>query len=435
MSSQRFEPVERIELDQAEGDVAIQGWDEQAIELTVDGDESQCTVEVQDQTLHVSCRAPLSLQVSRSTIVQVGEVSGDLLLSGLDGAVSVKAVRGDAFVGKGNASVSLDEVQGDLGVEDLNGSLEAANTHGDLHLSHVSAVRLGSVHGDLYVRDVAADLEIGSVSGDVRLREVAGQVTLEEGRGDLRGRDLAGGLTVHQVHGDLSLKTDLASGQTYRARAQGDVSARFPPETSARFTLQAQGDLSTQGLEAEQREVGRFVGRAGAGEAEVVLEAGGSLSVKVRGDDEEPSWGFSLEGLGAKIEAEIAAELSEHMDVWDHGQMVAREIEKAMRQVEGEIEKAQRQAERSAERAQERARRAEERARQAQERAREQARKLRTRVERRWGPPVGSTTQARRSRTAPRGPSAEERMVVLGMLQAGKISAEEAETLLKALGD
>ena len=64
MSDFRFEPVERIELGQAEGDVAIKGWDEPAIELTVDGGEDQCAVEAQEQTLVLSsCSASLALHV------------------------------------------------------------------------------------------------------------------------------------------------------------------------------------------------------------------------------------------------------------------------------------------------------------------------------------------------------------------------------------
>jgi hypothetical protein len=270
---------------------------------------------------------------------------------------------------------------------------------------------------------------MGSVSGEVRLRDVAGAVTLEEARGDFRGRELRGGLTAHQVQGDLSLKTTLTPGTAYSAKAQGDVSARFPPETSARFTLKAHGDLSTKGFEVREQGTGQYVGQAGEGEAEVVLEAGGSLSVKVRGAKEEHTWGFSMDALGAEIEAEIAAHMGEY-----EGAKIANEIEKAMRQVEREIEKAQRQAERAAERAQERARHAEERARKAQEKALERAKKIQAKVDLDWQPRGRGRAGLRRGRAARRGPSTEEQTTVLSMLQAGKISVEEAEQLLKALG-
>lgn len=422
MARQRFEPVERIELGQADSDLSIKGWDEAAIELAVDGDESECTVQVGEQALSVSCRVPLALHVPRTTVLQVGTVAGELLLSGLDGTVSVGTVQGDVFVGAGNGSISVQTIHGDLGVEHLGGHLSATETHGDLHLKNVSTARIGTVHGDLYARDVAAEIEVGMVSGDVRLRNVAGAVTLEQAQGDFRGRELLGGLAAHRVQGSFSLKTPLSPGCTYSARAGGDLSAQFPPETSARFTLQAQGDLSAKGFDLHEQESGQYVGQVGEGEAAVVFEAGGSLSVKVRGDEEqeEHPWGFSMEALGAKIEAEISA----HMGDLTGAQIAAREIEKAMRQVEREVSRAQRQAERAAERA-------EERARAAQEKALERAKKFQAKVDLGWQPRGRAHTRG--ARPTPRGLSSEEQATVLSMLQAGKISVKEAESLLKAL--
>lgn len=434
MDSLRFEPVETIDLSQASSDVAIRGWDEAAIELTVDGDESQCTAEAQDQTLLVSCRAPLALNVPRSTVIQVQEISGDLILNGLDRAVSVGQVQGDAFVGGGNASVSFEAVHGDLGVEQLDGPLSVTETHGDLHLKQVASVRVGTVHGDVHARGVASEIELGVVRGDVQLRGVAGAVTIEAVHGDFHGRGLHSGLTARQVQGSASLKTDVTPGSAYSIRAQGDISARFPPETSARLALSAHGDVSAKGFSVEKQESGGYVGQVGEGEAEVVLEAEGSLSVKVRGSEQEPEWGVDMEALGAEIEAKVAAHLGE----LEHGQIAAREIEKAMHQVEREIEKAQRQAQRSAERAQERARRAEERARMAQEKALERAKNLQAKVDYKWDPRFHdrrrTRTGARGPRNPRRGASSEERATILSMLQAGNISVEEAEQLLKALG-
>jgi hypothetical protein len=431
---QQYESIETIELRQADNDVAIEGWDKAVVELTLGGPEENCTVEQQGAVLLLECHVPLTLQVPRSTTVNVGQVSGDLLLKGLDRAVSVKTVHGDLFVGTGNASLSIETAYSDLGVEHLQGPLSALQVHGDVHMKDVSSARLGSVHGDVHARDVAAELEMGSVSGSIRLRHVAGQVTLEEGRGDFRGRDLLGGLTAHQVHGSLSLKTALTAGLTYSARAMGNISARFPPDTNARFTLSARGDLSAPLPEISEEESGRVVGQAGTGEAEVVLDAHGALKVRIRDADEEQPWGFSLESLGAEIEEQIASGLATAMEGLDHSEIASREIEKAMRQVEREIDKAQRNAERAAERARDSARRAEERARKAQEKALERAKKLQAKVERRWTSRESSRRPSR-ARPAHKGPSGDERMAVLNMLQAGKISTEDAERLLKALGD
>jgi hypothetical protein len=168
----------------------------------------------------------------------------------------------------------------------------------------------------------------------------------------------------------------------------------------------------------------------GDGEAQIVLDAGGSLSVKVREAEEEHAWGFSMEALGAEIEAEIAA----HMGDFENAKVVGREIERAMRQVEKEIARAQRQAERAAERAQERARRAEERARKAQEKALQRAKKFQAKVDVDWQPRGRPRRRSHGARPTRRAPSTQEQTQILSMLQAGTITVEEAETLLKALG-
>jgi hypothetical protein len=294
-------------------------------------------------------------------------------------------------------------------------------THGDVHLSHVGAASLARVHGDVNARTVAGDLGIGAVSGDVRVRDLAGSLTLEEGRGDFRGQDLSGGMSVHGVKGDLTLKSALTPGLAYSARASGDVVARFPEGTSARLELQARGDIATKGFQVEEQGTGRAVAQIGEGEAQLTLSAGGDLSVKVRGEDQDQPWGFAMDELGEQISAEIDQHMNQlGTEFPDVGALVSREVEREIaRQVEREARKAQRQAERAS-------RRAEQHARRAQERAQRKASKFQAKFEHRWG--------ARTSRAAHEGPSQEEQITVLRMLQENKITTEEAETLLKALG-
>jgi hypothetical protein len=95
-----------------------------------------------------------------------------------------------------------------------------------------------------------------------------------------------------------------------------------------------------------------------------------------------------------------------------------------MRQAEREIEKAQRQAEKASQRAERRAQR-------AQERAQRRATKFQAKYERKWGTHARGTHAPKAAR---QGPSHEEQLAVLKMLQEGKVSVEEAETLLKAMG-
>jgi hypothetical protein len=319
-------------------------------------------------------------------------------------------------------------------VEQQKGPFSTSEVHGDIRLSHVDAVvSLGTTQGDVRARAIHADLKMGTVSGEIRIRDVAGLVVLEEGQGDFRGTDLWGGMEVHDVKGDLSLKTTLTPGMTYRGRADGNITARFPAKTDARFTLEAKGTLSAPLPQIDEQAPGRIVGQAGDAQARVELYALGDLSLKIRGQTERgvPDFGFDFEfDFNEDIAAQIEAQITERLGRIDVDALAQREIEKAMRKAEKEIEKAQRRAQQETRHIQERMRRAQERAARAARRAQERI----VHKGRRWHRPPHSSFEFRagqRSRSS--GPSEEEQMTILQMLHEGKISVEEAEKLLKAL--
>jgi DUF4097 and DUF4098 domain-containing protein YvlB len=433
MNKLQFEVSEGtlVELLRVDNDAVVQGGEAGTVEILLDGDEEQVTVEQAEGSLRIESRVALSVHVPSSSAVNVADVKGDLILRDLQSPTSVQAVHNQLLVQSCRGPVNLDVVQGDMTVDGASGPLSAGQAHGDVRLNQVSApVQLGTVQGDVRARALAASLQMGTVSGDVRVRDARGQVTLEDGAGDFRGTELPGGMQLHHINGDLILKTSLGAGSTYRARADGDIVARFPEDSSARFVLEAGGPLLAKLPEVEEEGAGRLVGRVGDGAATVELRAGGSLSVKIRGAAEtRPPFGVDLgEDLAAQIEAQIA----ESLGAFDMGGVAQREIEKAMRKAHHEIQRARERAEHDQERAEERLRRAQERAAQAARRAQE-------RIERHRPPRVGlfgkDVNVDLGARHRPRRPkvSDEEQLTILRMVQEGKITTEEAEKLLKAL--
>jgi DUF4097 and DUF4098 domain-containing protein YvlB len=429
----RFEASPRIEIEQADGEAAISGWDQDTIELTLDGDADQCVAEQQEGILLISSHAALAINLPKSTAVHIGQVSGDLLVREIDGPISVDTAYGDVSLRSGTAAVTIDQAHGTLAVEQWMGALSIGEAHGDAHLTRVGSVQLGQIHGFVHARDVAGELQMGVVNGDVRVREVAGPLVLEHSRGYFQGQDLHGGLDAHQVGGDLTLKTAVTPGLSYRARATGQIRARFPADTSARFHLEAKGAISAQLPQIEHHEPGRVAGQAGGGEAEIVLHADGDLFARVQGkqEGESDAW-TAMDSISAQIELEMA----EHLGKLNVDAMTQREIDKAMRQAEKEIAKAQRELERETRRAEEQTRRAQERAARAARRAQEKV----ARKSRRWGiaaetgPSLFGPPPPPHSRPPkPKGPPAKEQLAVLKMLQEKKISPAEAEMLLRAL--
>ncbi|HUT20307.1 MAG TPA: DUF4097 family beta strand repeat-containing protein [Anaerolineae bacterium] len=421
----------RVELLRVDNDAVVQGGEAGSVEILLDGDEEQVTVQQEEGSLRIESQVALSVRVPESASVNVTEVNGDLILRDLHGHTSVQAVHNQLLVQSCRGPVTLDTVHGDLTVDGASGPVTASQAHGDVRLNQVSApVQLGSVQGDVRARSLAAPLQMGKVSGDVRVRDARGQVTLEDGAGDVKGTELVGGMQLHHIKGDLILKTSLTAGATYRARADGDIVARFPEDSSARFVLEAGGPLLAKLPEVEEEGAGRLVGRVGDGAATVELRAGGSLSVKIRGAAEtRPPFGVDLgEDLAAQIEAQIA----ESLGAFDVDGVAQREIEKAMRKAEREIERARERAEHDRERAEERLRRAQEKAAEAARRAQERIARHRPPHVGLFGKDVNVDLGARHRSQRPK-VSDEEQLTILRMVQEGKISIEEAEKLLKAL--
>jgi hypothetical protein len=358
MDRLRYEASEgmTIRLSEIHSDAVIQAGPAEAVELVLDGDADQCTVQSEGDVLQIASHVPVSVSVPASAEIHVGEVTGDLILRGLNGTVTVETVHGEFLLQSGGAAISIKALYGDLTAEDLSGTLSAGDVHADVRLSNMRAsVVLGSVHGDVRARIIKGNLQLGTVSGDVRLREVSGEVSLEEGNGDFKGTDLRGGINLHHVKGVLSLKSTLAPGLTYRGRANGDIIVRCPEGTSARFTLEAKGSLRATLPEVEEGSEHRIVGQSGDGEAQVEFSTDGDLSLKIRGQQERFETPFDF---GADIAAEIEAQIAESLGGLDFDAIAQREIEKAMRKAEREIEKARRRAERGRHSAEERMRRA-----------------------------------------------------------------------------
>ena len=432
MDRLRYEVSEgmTILLAQVHSDAVVQAGDGDAVELMVDGEADQCTVVSNENVLEITSHVPLSVTVPSDALVQIDEVSGDLILRGLDGTVTVGTVHGECFLQLGGATVSIKALYGDLTAEGVSGALSVSEVHADVRLGNIDGtVGLGSVHGDVRARVVDGDLQMGRVDGDVRLREVRGQVSLEEGNSDFKGTDLRGGMNVQRVKGDLSLKSTLTPDLAYRGRANGDVVVRCPEGTSAQFLLEAGGKLKATLPEMEEVSENRVVGRSGDGAAQVEFSAGGDLSLKIRGQREHFETPFDL---GPDVAAEIEAQIAESLGGLDFDAIAQREIEKAMRKAEREIQKAHERAQRGHHSAQERVRRAQERASRAAQRAHERF----SRRGHEWkGPFGGASYTFKFDRGRPSKPKAteEEQLAILKMVQEGKITVEEAEKLIKAL--
>lgn len=340
--------------------------------------------------------------------VTIKRAAGDLHIRGLTGAVNAEAVHGDLRLGGLGGTARIARVDGDLRADDVadlrllgncagdlrfetSGNLEAETVAGDVRIADAGAIRLNRVHGDLWAERLGGALQVERVSGDVRLNEIGGPVSLRSLHGDLRALSLAGGLSAPQVQGDAILQGAVAPGASYTLNAEGDISVLLPAEADARLTVRAQGRIrSDVQLTPAADGAPTFSATIGQGRGRISLTSAGDIRIAQAGvnaahvaaDVRGPMTLEDLRTLGDRIRQQVTASLAAAGIGVEGGGWGGRHPRGARHG--------------------------------------------------RPVPPIPPTPPAPPRPPAP--PAPEEELRILKMVEAGTITAEQAEMLLKALG-
>ncbi len=394
-------PAPHLVVKRARGDLTVSGWDRQEI--------------------LIRCRRSDELQV---------QANGEVVEFSTDDDCTIQAPL--------QTQLHLASVEGDATVSLLLGSVTIGSVDGDLSVASVGALTVGSVDGDLTVRAVAGGVKIDGVGGDARVVQIAGDVQTGSVGGDLTLTQIVGNVHV-QCDGDAKLMLALAPGQQTVVNADGDITCQVQADAAATVQLRADGDIRVKNLGEPRRATDTTLTFAlGDGSARLDLAADGDIHL--RGVDLRPFGGDPLQtdDFGAEMGWRAAA-LSQQItqQVEEQVGAMTRELEEKLARMGNGEEMATRIQDRVASAL-----------RRAEEKFAEAMRKIEVRdaeAERRgaegegrrrkgytWAPPPPPTAR----QPAPKPPPAtdEERMLILRMVEEGKLSVEQAEKLLAALG-
>jgi hypothetical protein len=323
-------------------------------------------------------------------------------------------------------TLTVENTQGGLRVREVDGPIAAKTVQGDLVLKEVGPTTVTTVQGDVRVRGVRGELNLEGVYGDVSARGVEGLLSAKNVAGDLNAAGLEGGLDA-TVAGDANLKTDFTAGCTYTLTTGGDVTLRFPEGASASIQATASNDLrhNVDWVTVTEGD-GMISGTVGDGEAQVDITAGGDAA---------------LRGAGTGKEAFISISIGDDMDL-ELGQFesmaeeIERSLEEQMARMGEKLEEKLSRIDHDAIRL--KAEQAAEKVRRQAERIAERARMRAERSRRQWKRMGGQPPTAPKRPSPPKAKadpvSDQERIMILRMVQEGKITAEEAAKLLKAMG-
>ena len=346
--------------------------------------------------------------------VEVARVNGDLHVQDLGGELEVGVVHGDLVLRELSGSVHLEQVDGDVRADGVaqfhlagpcrgdmrfseGGTLEVQEVAGDLRLNGVERVEVEKVHGDLWAERVMGDLQVGRIDGDGRLDDITGAVQVDVVSGDLKANGLIGGLSAPVVHGDAQLLGDFGVEQSYVLSADGDAAVRVPADADLKLQVRANGRVRSDiQLTPSPDGTPVFTAVLGSGSGRLNVAARGDVRISQAGNDRRAGAAAgNWTDMGEQIRQQVTASLAAAGINPETGE-INFSLFGPGRGPKGQ----------------------------------------RGRAPEPPPPPrqgTGSAGPARQA-TGPQGPTAEEQMLILRMVEAGTISAEEAETLLKALG-
>jgi ribosome-associated translation inhibitor RaiA len=435
-----------------EQNVAVTGWEEAEVLVRLPtGAAEDLSVEQTEDGPAVSAREDCEVYVPTGLPVSVVEVKGNLAAKEM-GTLQVEKARANLQV-KAVEGAALVEVYGNLDAKEVAslqvkeavygnatvGELEAVDlkqVRGSLSAKEVGQLQVERVSGNLYAKEIRGPLTVDRVGGNALLKEVGGAVSLEKVGGNFTAKGLAAGAKVAKIGGNLALNGEIGAGCTYHFKAGGNGLLRLGEEASVHLTLNAGGGIQVAAnLTDVERSRNSLRGTLGEGGAEVVLEAGGNILVGGKGPL-----------VSVEVREEVSRQLEESLRLMEDslraidfeaiGQQVSAEMDRAMAKLQvklGEVDwenlgrRTQRSIERAMEHMQRDIDRAVERVARRQEkleRVAERAAYHRDFAHRGMGEP----------RAAQPAPDLDaERLEILKMLEEGKISAAEAETLLAAL--
>jgi len=369
----------------ASGDLFLEG--QEAGEIRFQSSEDRIRVQQANDTLYIETHASMNLIVPRTSPVIVEKVGGSALL------------------------------------QDLSNSLVVQKVGGDLALQRLSSVRVDKVGGGCMVQSVSSGLAMSKIGGDLSIRAVSGAVSIGTigGDGDLQV-GLASSMEA-KTGGDARFYITEGLTGPVGLRAGGDAVIYLPSNLNAKLVLNSSGegitiDLSRQAQPVhESLETRRFEFEIGEGGPQIEVQAGGDI--RVSDDAVEPE--------------SITDELDRREEAWKE----ARDRRGSSAWSGGfGFDRTSAWADMISRRAQEAARRAEQRAQTAMRRTEEQIRRAAERDMRwgdRWSGP-GAPPSPPPPPPPPSAPVSEsERLIVLQMLQEGKLTVEQAEKLLAAL--
>jgi len=397
------------------GDLTVKGWSKPSV-MASSSSKDDLTLEQDNDHVNITCHRDCTVYVPSGANLEIIQVNGN---------GSIKAV------------------EGEINFEEVNGNLT---------LRGVGPTRAATINGNLIAKNISGDLGLASVKGNATIKDVQGKFSVSGSiTGNLRIDNVDDNASA-MVDGNINIYLDPSPGNEYSFIAKGNLACFLPPDTSTQIDVPKANNLLIKmpDIDIPDHPQTPFSWVLGEGEAKLTLSANGNVKLGWQFLEWEPA-DFELDiekdmdDLSMEIEEQVLQQLDAQMEMWE------AEMESQMENLVanlGSIGISSEAADRIAEKTRKAKERANRHAHDKMMRAHEKMQRKLEAARRRAERKVKSAERAARDRRrrpesyqwSPQKPesvqepvSDQERLLVLEMLEQGKISIDEAEQLLAAL--
>ncbi len=293
-----------------------------------------------------------NLSIQGGETVVISTIGGDLDAEEVVAALRCGVISGDALIqAQPETEVMVGNLGGDLKVSRAE-SLQVGNLSGDCDVRDVRGnVEIGHSGGDLSINSIGGNLQTGSIGGDASFKGLQGNIGAVKIGGDLylQAAFAPDSMTRMQVGGDATIVLPDEPNLSISARVGGDISGRSVIASRSGNMINL---VYGNGAAHLDLNIGGDLALRGGGSPRSSSSASGPGSSKgwAGFGSEFSNLGRELSKLGQDLSREIASAFSEAG--WSRGAGVADDIAR----------KAEEMARRSQQKADEAARRADEHA-------------------------------------------------------------------------
>ena len=402
--------VSEIEIENVAGNLRIRGGDEDKIVWRADGDDLMNLEAEQHDADRIrlgSYSGNLRLGVPSSTTLRIGSVGGNARIKSVTDALSIDNVGGELIMRKVGPSI------------------------------------IGSVGGNIQAKQVDGDLSIDGAGGNIVLLDILGDVRSAVAGGNIVLANVQGGVQA-SAGGNAKLHLTPIGRNEYNIVAGHNIHCYMPPEASVRVHAHSPRlELHWPGVDRPTLEDENVVDfELGDGEASLALEAGHIIEVYCQSGRVAEDFEDRDEQDEYNVDFDFDFDLSNLAGLLP--ERVQRKVQQAMHQAEEHIANAMHQVEHNIAEAEHRiahmSAQWESRSNAQPGKNKRYKRKTRDATVPHVPPHVSRAPRSPRAPDQPvggqrGGAGDEERMMILKMIEEGKIDVEQAEKLLTALGE